>query len=326
MLLEDLRVLHLAKKAEKRVDFDLANAFRVETCQRVFWVAPSSVIGSLLDPAFELYAGTEAYRFLLQIATGLESEVRGETDIFGQLKAAWATFENDQQSNRNIISELRFWIQRVFEDTKEIRARYMQNVGGASYGSLVRMILKEVQEGPEEPILLVGAGKLASSILPWLDDHELWLVNRSEEGLQKLESELNRRPGARFRSFRTPEEQEYAWAHAAHVVICIPVDEKNDEWRIRLLKSGKAPQTRQILHLGATDLSRTSWSNLPNLSTLENIFARQRHQEAERGNRFLRAEQACVEKARLRELSSESGGPVSLPHGWEDLAVFARIG
>jgi hypothetical protein len=217
-------------------------------------------------------------------------------------------------------------MQRLFEDTKEIRARYMQNVGGASYGSLVRMMLKEIQGGPEEPILLVGAGKLATSILPWLDDHELWLINRSEDGLARLEAELKRRPGVRFRSFRTIEEQEYAWAHAAHVVVCVPLDAEKDPWRVQALAKGKASATRQILHLGASDLKNSSWSVLPRVATLEDLFSRQRAQEARRGNRFSKAEQACLEKARLRALSSECGGPVSLAHGWEDLAVFARIG
>ena len=41
------------------------------------------------DAAGELYQGADAYGFLLRLASGLESEIAGETEIFGQIKEAW---------------------------------------------------------------------------------------------------------------------------------------------------------------------------------------------------------------------------------------------
>ena len=42
---------------------------------------------------FERHVGAEAYRFLLQLACGLESEIAGETEILGQIKQAWRDYE-----------------------------------------------------------------------------------------------------------------------------------------------------------------------------------------------------------------------------------------
>ena len=39
------------------------------------------------------YRGVDAYRFMLQLACGLESEIAGETEILGQIKDAWRDYE-----------------------------------------------------------------------------------------------------------------------------------------------------------------------------------------------------------------------------------------
>ena len=109
---------------------------------------------------------------MLQLACGLESEIAGETEILGQIKEAWRDHERD---DAEAATTLRPWMQRLLQDTKEIRSEYVVGLGSATYGSLVRRLLGAEQHGPT---LLLGAGQLADTVLPYLDADEVWLWNR----------------------------------------------------------------------------------------------------------------------------------------------------
>ena len=69
-------------------------------------------------------------------------------------------------------------MQRLLQDTKEIRSEYVVSLGSATYGSLVRRLLGGTLTGPT---LLIGAGQLAETILPFLDTGEVLVWNRSRE-------------------------------------------------------------------------------------------------------------------------------------------------
>ena len=335
MRLENLRVYHWSLAAATlrgegevyaNVGADLVpGSFFLATCQRKLWVTSArSLLGA------EELRGAEGYRFLLRVATGLESQVRGETDIFGQFKEAWKAFEGLPSRELPLIKT---WITRLFEDTKEIRSLYLQNTGGDSYGSLVRKILRKYpahQTGREidEPILLVGAGLLAQSVAPWLAQQEIWLINRSVDAAQALAQELTTRHGARVRILSTEQEQEEGWIKAAHAVLCIPADAQKDPTRVALWKQGSlaASHARALVHLGGIAAQIGEWAKVEHAFWLDDVFALQREQNEAREDLFLRAERACDQKARLRSLtgsSRASEGSASLPHGWEDLAIFA---
>ncbi len=57
-------------------------------------------------------------------------------------------------------------MQRLLQDTKEIRSEYVVGLGSATYGSLVRRLLGGPGSGPT---LLLGAGQLAETVLPYLE-------------------------------------------------------------------------------------------------------------------------------------------------------------
>ena len=122
---------------------------------------------------YELFTGATAYRFLLQLCCGLESEIAGETEILGQVKQSWREHELAQPEQARL---LRPWMQRLLQDTKEIRSEHVVGLGSATYGSLVRRLLGGTLQGPT---LLLGAGQLAETILPFLDSGEVLVWNRS---------------------------------------------------------------------------------------------------------------------------------------------------
>jgi hypothetical protein len=315
MRIETLRVVHLAKGPQAgqgvgaRLQHELSHLFHLDSCQRLLWVCGEEEFDRLSLPSvseIDVFEGVDAYRFLLRVSTGLESQIVGETDIFGQLKEAWRKMEDD--------TELGALMQRVFEDTKDIRSRYLQNLGGASYGSLVRMMLKQ----SPGPTLVVGAGQLAQAVAPYLLDQELWIFNRSAAKLADLHAELVARvEGSLAPRIRviSEEEEAMAWRKAASVVVCIPMDAARDSERAAWRLGCEGP----VIHLGGSREEAGVWNRLPTFEALDDLFALQKSQGDVRMTQVAQAARACDEKAKLRAL----GSSVTLPHGWEDLAVFA---
>lgn len=295
----------------------LSGAFYLDTCQRVLWVTTREIFEKTSATTnwsgYEIFSGIAAYSFLLRVATGLESQVVGETDVFGQLKEAWrkSSFELDENVD--------FYIQKIFEDTKEIRSRHLQHLGGVSYGTLVRKFLQTKKNF--DPTLLVGAGQLAQSVGPFLLEQEVWIINRSLDKAHALAEELRREYSARVRVLETMEEQAEGWSKSSQAVVCVPVDEALDPARVELWKKGNlaAGRNRTLLHLGAQKAQSGPWQQLSGASYLDDIFELQKAQGEVRSLQIGLALRACDERAKLRAL----GNSVSIHHGWEDLAVFA---
>jgi len=282
---------------------------------------PERLCAEALRAGAEVYSATGAYAFLLRFATGLESAVRGETDVFGQLKEAWVHYKQ----NRGVLyRDLSPWMQRLFEDTKEIRSQYLQSVGGASYGSLVRQLLRTYikQQGERlgaDHTLLVGAGPIALSVAPWLATGEfgkLWVLNRTEKKALHLADEVVARQGEKARPYILQGDivsEQSAWEAAKVVVLAVPLDHERDEQR-----RAKWPQGVPVVHLGTLRAEAPDWAQHENFFALDDLFEIQRQAEGIRGDRFTRALRACEERARLRAM----GGSISIAHGWEDLAAF----
>ena len=348
--LQSLRVIHWAKLARDESvssiepgaflrrswvgPWDLASRMlQVGTCQRKLWifdeetlsecmgsmVGPERVCAEALRDGMDVYSGASAYGFLLRFATGLESAVRGETDVFGQIKDAWLAFESAGGAQARELSP---WIQRLYEDTKEIRSRFLQSVGGASYGSLVRQILRKhvvCTDSDERPILLLGAGPIAVSVAPWLatgEFGELQVANRTESRALALGEEVVARQGEAARPGFVGwdiDAEMNAWRRARAVVIGVPLDSARDS--IRRLN---CPPETPVIHLGTLRAEAREWRDMPNFFALDDLFEIQRQAEGIRGDRFTRALRACEERAMLRGM----GGSLSLAHGWEDLAAF----
>lgn len=122
--------------------------------------AESNSVVPAASSELEFYRGKDAYRFLLEVVCGLRSPLVGETAVMGQFKdfCARAKFPNSSWGRflRQFTSEL-------LADAKRVRHDHLEGIGSQSYGGLVRRHLKD---NPATSVL--GAGKLAKEILPWL--------------------------------------------------------------------------------------------------------------------------------------------------------------
>lgn len=298
----------------------LPDAFTLGTCLREVRIAmlrlteqPSRAAAEAAG--YERYTGAAAYEFLLRLASGLESEIAGETEIFGQIKQAWRAFE---AADMKKTVALRPWMQRLLQDTKEIRSEYVVGLGSATYGSLVRRLLNNDLPGPT---LLIGAGQLAETILPFLDHGEVMVWNR---GRERAEAMLARQRGAgRVHLLDSGAAAERAaWQRAHDVILCIPADAARDAERIGWWQARPSTGGR-ILHLGIDGAAGSAWEGVPGLSTLRDLFELRDNQASQRELALARARRACRDKAQLARLDDADGSRAgSSNHGWEDLGVF----
>ena len=324
MALSDLVALN-RKVAQSAPDALLPDACAVKTCLREVRIAavPGDSQPAPMEAraaGYDSYTGADAYRFLLQLACGLESEIAGETEILGQIKQSWRDYETAHAAEARA---LRPWMQRLLQDTKEVRTEYVVGLGSATYGSLVRRLLGGTLTGPT---LLLGAGQLAETILPFLDSGEVLVWNRSRE---RAEAMLSRQRAAqtagRVALLPSTAEAE-AWHRARDVVICIPADEERDAERVRWWRN-RARHEGRILHLGIDSAADTPWEQVEGLATLKDLFGLRDTQAVQREQLLARARKACADKAQLARLDDTDGSRAgNSNHGWEDLAVFQAFG
>src|SRR6185436_7957636 len=114
----------------------------------------------LLPPIVEVFRGQQAYRFLLEVICGLNSPIVGETAVMGQFKDF---LQNAKFPNTSWGNFLRRLATNLMIDAKSVRTRHLQSLGSQSYGSLVRQHVKGLPA-----VAVLGSGKLAREILPWL--------------------------------------------------------------------------------------------------------------------------------------------------------------
>jgi glutamyl-tRNA reductase len=328
MKLADLQVLHLDAASFRQTPAELAaagghgQAWVIATCQRTVLVAAGrEARAALLErmPQAALaqgYTGAEAYAFLLRFACGLESRLVGETEIFGQIKESWRDF---CASPGMLSRQLDSWVQLLFQDTKEVRARQLSGLGSSSYGSQVRRLLGTASAGPT---LLVGAGQLAQAVAPWIQAGELLLWNRTRDRALELARLAAERNPQRVCSVldATAEAELEAWSTAGDIVMCVPADPARDAARIAAWKARVGHKGR-IVHLGLGESGDVSWAEVSGLTSLASLFDMLKAQSDQRSVQVTRARRACAEKAVLRSL----GPSATQAHGWEDLAAFATI-
>jgi len=155
-------ILHHPVKVEESLPVAL-NGLEWKTCLRRILLVNKSESAALipsLPENSEVYTGTQAYKFLLEIICGLRSPLLGETAVMGQFREFCAT--------ARFPSSAWGWFLRQFTadllvDAKRVRYRHLEGLGTQSYGGMVRRHLKGIPS-----VFVLGAGQLAQEILPWL--------------------------------------------------------------------------------------------------------------------------------------------------------------
>jgi glutamyl-tRNA reductase len=302
MQVHDLKVVHRLKEGpQDRMRLRSPHLFYVDTCQRQLWITEENVSLATEHLGGAIYNGEAAYEKLLSVACGLESRVIGETEVYAQIRAA-----GRDQCGDSPVDEL---FTGLFEDTKYVRNNFLTGIGGQSYGTLIR---KHLQPAEHSHFLIVGAGKLAASIIPMLADWRLTLSNRSLAKAESLAANA-REQGVRVDVTETPANLQ----DITHSIICRPFDPKLDQQMLNL------PGLTSFIHLGASadELASLSTPQQVYAASLNDVFSLQLAHDEVRLSQVAKARRACRERAQLRNLSPS----ICLPHGWEDLAAFSTF-
>jgi len=265
----------------------------LDTCIRQLAVPATPGLGHSIEAfaagnSLDLFAGEAAYRFLLEVASGLHSAVPAETNILGQFKSAWHNCLSTMR--REDAARLQPVIHTLLKDTNSIRKEHLQGLGGSSYGSLARKLLTPDNRSR---VLFVGSGELTQSMLPFFRNLKagLWNYRLPVDAPDWVEHVFE------------PDDSEAAAEWASMVVLTTPPDATNDNRWQRLLS--EFPMDN-ILHLGLRREKNCRWNKRFNIMTLDDLFDLRESQSDIRSLQLLRAKQACHDLAKDRAAHSSS--------------------
>lgn len=144
-----------------------------------------------LDSALYQYEAERAVEHLFRVASGLDSMVVGETEILGQVKAAYQ-FSQAQGVTGKITNVL---FQRALFVGKHVRTKTLISEGASSVGSIaVQLAEKIFGQLNKHRILLIGAGKMAEITARHLLSQkagEIVILNRTHERAETLARQLS---------------------------------------------------------------------------------------------------------------------------------------
>lgn len=158
----------------------------IHTCQRT--IMAGFCHQKKHDSRQEIYYGTSAYKFLLEVICGLKSKILAEYEIVAQFKNAYHHYltQAPNHKNGNLIKV----VEKLFKDSKEIRTKYLLGISHESYAGITKKILKQnfSSLNTEIPqITILGSGKLAEDIIKnCAKNHQIEVIARNKNRLREL--------------------------------------------------------------------------------------------------------------------------------------------
>ena len=133
----------------------------------------------------------KAINHVIRVATGLESMVMGEPEIFSQMKKAFAR----AQDYAKLGTELHQIFQRIFSAAKAIRSNTAIGHCPVSFGCTALRLLAEQPDGfNNAAVLLVGAGQTIQLVAKHLESagvHNIHIINRTLKRAQCIAEQHN---------------------------------------------------------------------------------------------------------------------------------------
>jgi len=143
-----------------------------------------------LNTSIYQYHDKDALRHLMRVASGLDSMVLGEPQIFGQVKVA---YQHAQQAG-TMGQHLERVFQQTFAAVKRVRTETAIGANPVSIGFAAVQLAKQIFTDFEQAqALLVGAGEMISLVAKHLKEQgvrHITIANRSLERAEHLAAEL----------------------------------------------------------------------------------------------------------------------------------------
>ncbi len=161
----------------------------VEVVQEIFFNTHPDALP--LKPKVKFLTGESAIEHLLKVASGLDSQILGESEILGQFKAAFKTAKTHNLLNGYMERLSNISVQAA----KEIKHSTGLSSGIMSFSYATINLLLESKIPKHARILMIGTGSLgkniAKNIPTYFPGNPLYLTNRTIQKSQQLADELN---------------------------------------------------------------------------------------------------------------------------------------
>jgi glutamyl-tRNA reductase len=145
-----------------------------------------------LDSYFYTHSGMEAVRHFSKVVAGLDSQIIGDYEIVGQVKAA-IQLSRDSGLVGTLLDRISNY---AFQASKEIKAKTNLSNGKYSVSHAAAELINSQQNGQSfKNILIVGTGEIgqamARNLKEYFPQSKLSLTNRTHSHAQGLALELN---------------------------------------------------------------------------------------------------------------------------------------
>jgi len=190
---------------EKALGNSLDEVFVLSTCNRTEIYGFADSVSQLIDLLCDQTGGSketflssayvkngrEAITHLFNVSAGLDSQILGDYEIIGQIKAA-AKFAKKHGCINVMLGRL---INTVLQSSKAIKNQTELSGGTVSVSfAAIQYIRDHVRAIADKKILLLGTGKIGKStsknLVHYLKTKNITLINRTEEKAAELANEL----------------------------------------------------------------------------------------------------------------------------------------
>jgi glutamyl-tRNA reductase len=204
--------------------------------------------------------GAETIRHLIEVSAGLDSQMLGETEIFGQVKAAYG----EAQANGSTGPVLNRVFQKAFQAAKHVRTHSAITEGQVSVANVAVELAQSIFGGlADARILLLGAGEIGEKTAKAFQSRgaaALTVASRRFERAMELATTLG--------TSAMPFEQREHRLHEFDIVVCAT---SAPDVVVTLAATRAAMQRRPARPLLLVDQALPRDVD-PSVSTLENVF------------------------------------------------------
>ena len=132
-------------------------------------------IKDISNESFYFLSGHDALVHMCKVASGIDSQVLGEQEIFGQFKIAYK-----KAKEINIVGKnLSYLSEKAIQISKKARSETNIGLNSLSVSGLALKLVRNIFENPhEQNVLVVGAGSLAQNVIE----------NLYKKGINKIKS------------------------------------------------------------------------------------------------------------------------------------------
>ena len=198
-IVDDSNIIYLNDYLRSKLGKRISGFIGLSTCNRteIYYYGDKGIdedvlkltkealnISDIPDNNFYIYGGLKAFEHMCRVCCGIDSQVVGEQEIFGQFKNAY----NSAKAFKIVGKELMIYVEKVFEITKKVRTDTKIGVNPLSVSGLSFNLVKEIFESPEnKQVLVIGGGDLAKSIIKNLFEKGLRSISAINRTIKEIE-------------------------------------------------------------------------------------------------------------------------------------------